>query len=254
MWKYAKVNLYSENVIALVCSVKELPVLGKSPYIYSKFSREWWMGTADLNKGPQLWPAEPPDRSSGTLKLSPDLLLLPAGSRWNLLTWHLKYFTIWFHLPLLSGCLNFSGYSQFLSPWVSLLFCIYFCKSGHSSQHIVIVSTWLSPSLDCVLFYLCDDFPVSGSGTCLSHRKYWIGSSWMTTWWLFYPLIFIVHLLCALQMYMGKDRNMMGSSPQETYKTEGPDPYAYESLEKSHLNWGWVGGASVGSIWKALDR
>jgi hypothetical protein len=63
-----------------------------------------------------------------------------------------------------------------------------------------------------------------------------------------------VHLLCSLQMYMGKDRNMMGSSPQETYKTEGPDPYAYESLEKSHLNWGWVGGASVGSIWKALDR
>lgn len=99
---------------------------------------------------PQHWPTFSP---VATLETG----LLPAGSRWNSQTQQLRSLTIWFHLSLLRGCLKVSGNRQFLSPHVSLMFCIFLIRD-HSSQHIVIVLTWLTPSLDCVLFILVKTF------------------------------------------------------------------------------------------------
>lgn len=138
---------------------KERAVLGNSPSVTPN-SPESRTGTADPNEGLRLGPTEPPAQASQN-SARKDFLLwwhlrqascLPAQgeTQWPR---HLDYFTCWFHLSLLSGSLNCSGCSQLLSPHVSWLFCIFLIRA-HSSQHAVVVVTWLSPSLDCVLFTL----------------------------------------------------------------------------------------------------
>lgn len=144
---------------------KERAVLGNSLSVTPN-SPESRTGTADPNEGLRLGLTEPPAQASQNSALTDFLLwqrlrqasCLPAQgeTQWP---WHLDYFTRWFRLSLslLSGSLNCSGCSQLLSPHVSWLFCIFLIRA-HSSQHAVVVVTWLSPSLDCVLFTLVKTF------------------------------------------------------------------------------------------------